>query len=197
MAKTIPFPVSKKEGYQLKITLKHIKPPVWRRFTVNSDILLPDLHKIIQTVMGWTNSHLHHFIANDRYYSEPGEFESPNSIDYGRVKFNDLITSVKQKFEYEYDFGDGWAHEILLEKILNDYDSAHPVCLAGKRSCPPEDCGGPFGYEDLLKIISDPEHEQHKEFLEWLGGEVYDPEYLDIEEINEMLMDEDYGCIIY
>ena len=147
--------------------------------------------------MGWTNSHLHHSVFEDRYYSEPGEFESPNNIDYSKVKLSDLISSIEQKLEYEYDFGDGWEHEILLEKIINDYDSKHPVCLTGKRACPPEDCGGPYGYEDMLKIMADPGHEQYEEYVEWLDGEVFDPEYLDIDEINEMLKEDDYGCLIY
>jgi hypothetical protein len=191
MAKRIQF--QKNDWYQLKITLKNMKPAVWRRFVVPEDLLLPELHLVIQTVMGWYNSHLHQFKIDGEFYAEPDEYSVDRCIDYKSIKLNQVITSEKQGFEYEYDFGDGWEHKIELEKILTQHSQQYPSCLAGKRACPPEDCGGPFGYVDLLKIISDNKHEEYEETMEWLG-DGFDPDIFDIKEVNEMLQEDDYGC---
>jgi hypothetical protein len=182
------------ECYQLKISLNHIKPAVWRRFIVDPDIKLPDLHKVIQTVMGWTNSHLHQFVKDKKFYSEPDEDSYNESIDYRKIKLNQILSEEGQSFSYEYDFGDGWEHKIILEKILKNRMQKYPVCIDGKRNCPPEDCGGPYGYENLLEAISNPEHEDHEDMIEWIGDD-FDSEYFDIEEINEMLKKKNYGCI--
>ncbi|GAB4219310.1 MAG: plasmid pRiA4b ORF-3 family protein [Spirochaetota bacterium] len=183
--------------YQLKICLLHIKPLIWRRFIVNSDIKLPDLHKVIQTVMGWTNTHLHQFVKDDIIYSEPDEDSLIEYVDYRKIKLNQLLKKEKQYILYEYDFGDGWEHKIVLEKIITEGDfPKHPVCIGGKRNCPPEDCGGPYGYLDLLKIISNPENEEYDEMMEWLGGE-FDPEYFDMELINDLLKSKNYGVISF
>ncbi len=182
----------KKEWYQLKITLKDIKPPIWRRFVVESSIKLPDLHKVIQTVMGWTNSHLHQFVINGNMYPEPDEDSFGDTIDYNKIILNQVVSKEGQTFEY--DFGDGWEHTIVLEKILDDFPQNYPVCLDGKRSCPLEDCGGPYRYQDLLKALSDPDNEEYKEIIEWAGTD-FDPEYFDIDLINDLLQEEDYGCI--
>jgi len=194
MAKVIQL--RKSDCYKLKISLNNVKPLIWRRFLVDSNIKLPDLHKVIQTVMGWTNSHLHQFIIDGRFYSEPDEDSFSECIDYRKIKLNQVLSTEKQTIKYEYDFGDGWVHKIVLEKILHDCIQKYPVCLDGKRNCPPEDCGGPYGYEDLLKVISDPEDEGYDEMIEWLGDD-FDPEYIDIEEINEMLKEPDFGCITF
>lgn len=182
------------ECYQLKITLNHIKPVIWRRFIVDSNIKLPDLHKIIQTVMGWTNSHLHQFAKDRKFYSEPEEDSYSKYIDYRKIRLNQIVANEKESFSYEYDFGDGWEHEIVLEKILKNHKQKYPVCIDGKRNCPPEDCGGPFGYENLIDALADSRHEDHSEMMEWIGGG-FDAEYFDIEEVNEMLKEKDYGCI--
>lgn len=181
--------------YQLKITLQDVKPLIWRKFLVDSNTKLSDLHKIIQTVMGWTNSHLHEFRINNVIYCEPDEEIEIEYVDYTKVKLKNLIANEGDKFHYAYDFGDGWEHIIELEKILPyDKGSKYPVCVAGERRCPPEDCGGPWGYEDILKIIQDPEHEEYEEQIEWLGDN-FDPEYFNLDEINELLKEKDYGCI--
>jgi hypothetical protein len=181
--------------FQLKISLNDIKPPIWRRFVVASDIKLYDLHKIIQTIMGWTNSHLNQFIINNDYYSIPDDESFCKVIDYRKVKLNTLIDSPKSKFSYEYDFGDGWEHTIILEKVLPRMKNTfYPICFDGKRNCPPEDCGGSGGYEDLLEIISNPKHEEYEEMIEWLG-DGFNPEEFDISTINELLHKKDYGCI--
>lgn len=180
--------------YQLKILLRDTK--VWRKILVKSDILLPELHKIIQTVMGWTNSHLHHFIIDNAFYCIPdGEDYGLETVDYEKVKLGEVKNRIGDRFIYEYDFGDSWEHEIEIEKILPvEKGKYYPACLDGKNACPPEDCGGTGGFEDFLKAIKDKEHPEHEEFLEWIGGE-YDSEYFNIEEVNEMLKEKDYGCI--
>lgn len=194
MAKVVQL--RKGELYQLKISLNNTKPVIWRRILVVSDIKLPDLHKVIQTVMGWTNTHLHQFIIDGKFYSEPDDESFAECLDYRKIKLNKVLTEVKKTIKYEYDFGDGWEHKIVLEKILHDSTLKYPVCLDGKRNCPPEDCGGSYGYDDMLKIISDPANERYDEMMEWLGNG-FDPEYINIEEINEMLKEEDFGCMTF
>jgi hypothetical protein len=183
--------------YQIQISLKEFRPKIWRRLLVPSDILLPDLHKIIQTAMGWTNSHLHQYIKNREYYGLPSkdDWDDFPINDYRKIKLSHLLKKEKDKLTYEYDFGDNWQHDILLEKILPYDDSfKSPVCLAGEMSCPPEDCGGVWGYADMLEILKNPDHEEYEEYLEWLGGE-FDPEYFDKEEVNEMLTKKNFGGI--
>lgn len=181
------------EWYQLKISLNYINPLIWRRLVVKSDITLPELHKIIQTVMGWSNCHLHQFSANGKLYSEPDKKSLLEYIDYRKINLNQVL-SKKQPITYIYDFGDGWEHEIELEKILPNHIKEHPYCIDGERSCPPEACGGPPGYEELLRIISDSGDDEYDEVLEWLDDSFH-AEYFDIDEINNMLKNEDYGCI--
>ena len=178
-----------KQIYQLKIVLKNSKPAIWRRVCVKSDILLADLHRIIQTTMGWTDSHLHQFEINQTYYA-PKDFELEESKDYKRVHLQTWLNQEKGKILYEYDFGDGWIHEIILEKILPFSESQKlPVCTGGKRNCPPEDCGGVWGYAELMETIANPKHPEYKEMKEWLGSD-FDPEYFDMEEINEGLAEQ-------
>ncbi len=187
--------------YQIQIALTGFRPKIWRRVLVPSDLLLSDFHKVIQTTMGWTNSHLHQFIKNRIFYTVkyPGDltWEEMNQIDYRKKKLriSDLLKAEKEKIIYEYDFGDGWNHDIILEKILADDDKAnYPVCLSGKMNCPPEDCGGVWGYADMLEILKQPDHEEYDSYIEWLGGE-FDPEYFNIDEVNKLLRKKGYGCM--
>jgi hypothetical protein len=104
-----------------------------------------------------------------------------------QIKLRQAAPKEKSRFRYEYDFGDDWQHDILLEKVLPAAPGVtYPVCLKGKRACPPEDCGGVWGYAELLETLADPESEEHEEMLEWLGGEI-DPEEFDIGEVNRLL----------
>lgn len=189
----------KKKIFQIQITLKGFKPKIWRRILVPSDLLLSDFHKIIQTTMGWTNSHLHQFIKNRTYYTvriqDDDLWDETNNVDYKRMKISDLLKNEKEKIIYEYDFGDSWEHDIILEKILPIDDKIkYPICLTGKMNCPPEDCGGVWGYADMLEILNQPDHEEFERYIEWLGDD-FDSEYFDKDEINEMLKTEDFGCI--
>jgi len=183
-----------KKIYQIQIVLKGSKPKIWRRILINSDILLVDFHRIIQTTMGWTNSHLHIFSDGFEEYS-PKEFEVEYAKDSRTIKLDKILKGEKSKIHYEYDFGDGWEHNIILEKILaSDNQIQIPKCIAGKRNCPPEDCGGVWGYSDMLEILKQPDHEEYENYIELLGDN-FDPEYFDKDEINKMLKKKDFGCI--
>jgi len=173
---------------QLKIRLNGIRPPIWRRFLVEDSITFEELHEIIQNVMGWENYHMYEFKLYGLRISEPDEelgFEVVNSKE---VKLSEFLKAEKQMFYYIYDFGDRWEHTITVEKILEkDNSKKYPVCIAGKRACPPEDCGGVYGYEEFLEAIKDPKHEEHESMLEWIGGE-FDPEEFNLEEVNKLLL---------
>lgn len=190
-----------KQIYQIQILLQDSKPRIWRRVLVSSDMLLPDLHKVIQTTMGWVNAHLHQFIKNGRFYTLKMDddiyWDELDNVDYKNIRISELLSKEKERIQYEYDFGDSWKHSIILEKILPfDKNMKYPVCLKGKMNCPPEDCGGVWGYANMLEILKNPEHEEYEEFAEWLE-EDFDPEHFDIEEVNEMLQSENYGCFSF
>ncbi len=176
--------------YQLKITLKDSKPPIWRRVQVPSDVSLGKLHRIIQEAMGWFDSHLHQFEIGETYYGVPSRDDFGDFYEVKNektVKLNQLISRPKAKLLYQYDFGDSWEHEILLEKILPPEPGVqYPVCITGKRACPPEDCGGVWGYDSFLETIQNPKHPEHAEMLEWVGGS-FDPEAFDLEAVNRAL----------
>ncbi len=166
-----------------------------------SNMLLSDLHKVIQTTMGWTNSHLHQFIKDRTFYAEKSEdddfWDEMDNVDYKKIKVSDLLKAEKDKMVYEYDFGDGWEHDVILEKILPmDKNTTLPICLTGKNSCPPEDCGGVWGYAEMLEVLKNPKHEEYESIVEWLGEE-FDPTYFDKNEVNEMLQSKNYGVFEY
>ena len=176
--------------YQLKVSLLGIRPPIWRRFLVADSTTLMELHDVIQIVMGWTNSHLYQFIVGQKRYGEldPDFDELDNDlIDAGSTKLSTVMRKEKSKIKYEYDFGDGWIHDILLEKKLKfDLEQKLPYCVTGRQGCPPEDVGGVWGYKNFLKIYQNEQHPEHDDMLEW-AGDYYHPENLDLEEINEIL----------
>ena len=187
-----------KKVYQIQIALKDFKPKIWRRILIPPDLFLSDFHKIIQTSMGWTNSHLHQFIKNGKFYTrripDDDYWDEMDNVDYKNVKISDLLKVEKEKIIYEYDFGDSWEHNIILEKILPADDKIeYPVCIAGKMNCPPEDCGGVGGYIDMLEVLKQPDHEEYDSYIKWLGG-AFDPGYFNKDEVNEMLKEKDFGC---
>lgn len=172
--------------YQLKIALRDVKPPVWRRVQVR-DCSLATLDAVIQTCMGWTHSHMHAFEAGGEQYGEPDPTGMVEFHDERKTKLSQLVAQGVKKFLSTYDFGDNWDHAIEVEKTLPAEPGVrYPRCLAGKRACPPEDCGGPWGYPDFLAALRDPKHPDHEDMLEWIGGE-FDPEQFDPEEVNEEL----------
>ncbi len=191
MAEIIEFKPSR--AYLLKITLEDITPEIWRTFLVPSTIKLPDLHRVIQTVMGWTSSHLHQFRHKDVLYSLPDDESLLEYVDYRKITLSRLLTAKGEILHYDYDFGDGWEHKIELLDIIDDRPLKHPQCLDGERACPPEDCGGPGGFEDMLDILSEPGSEEYEEVIAWLG-EDFDRDFFNIKDINRLLKREDYGC---
>ena len=169
--------------YQLKVTLRNIDPPIWRRIQIKSDLRLDKLHDLLQIVMGWEHQHLHGFRVGRKNYGAPDRFG--DTVDERTVRLAS-IASVGDKLVYEYDFGDSWEHELEIETALEPEPGVHyPVCLAGARACPLEDCGGFPGYEHLFEALRDPANEEHAERLEWLGD--FDPEAFDLDKINTRL----------
>ena len=172
------------EVYAIKVTLLGTRPPVWRRVLVERDITLRNLHRTLQTVMGWSNSHLHQFVL-PRQKSSYTKHGLGANIARENATLGDLICTPGARLLYEYDFGDGWQHELVLEEILLGDESFQQICVAGQRCCPPEDCGGPQGFAELLKALQDADHPDHEEICEWLGD--FSPESFSKEAINRRL----------
>lgn len=181
-SKAKPAPSKPKLAYQFKITLLESEPKIWRRIQIE-DCTLDELHEHIQTAMGWTNSHLHYFEIGGKRYGDPEllqdvDFEITDST---RTRLSKILPAdgKRIRFVYEYDFGDGWQHEVLFEGCPQaEKGSKFPICLEGERACPPEDCGGVTGYDHFLEVIADPQHEDHDDMVEWIGGK-FDPETFD------------------
>ena len=155
--------------YQFKITLKGIKPKIWRQIQIPGNYSFYDFHIAIQEVMGWFDYHLHQFeMIHLRY----GEMESIDESKENKAIISKYFSLFNKKASYEYDFGDSWEHTILLEKILPaEKGSKYPKCLAGERACPPEDCGGVWGYEGLLEAIKNPNDSEYQDKLEWIDDD--------------------------
>jgi Plasmid pRiA4b ORF-3-like protein len=173
---------------QIKVKLLGVtKPPVWRRLQLPAGTRLDHLHDIIVAAFGWQDYHMHVFTSG------PEEFGLPDPelgfTDERCVSLGELIGGIGDRLRYTYDFGDDWEHEIVVEDLLDaDPDTRYPVLVAAKGACPPEDCGGPWGYADLKEILADPSHEQHQEMLDWLGLEnpsEFDPNAIAADQIEE------------
>jgi hypothetical protein len=176
--------------FQLKITLAHVEPPIWRRLLVPADITLGTLHLVLNEVMGWTDSHLHSFSLRDRTFGDPS-LDPDRELDYEdeRKVTLDSLVREKQSLRYEYDFGDSWDHKVLVEKRFDADDRVYyPLCIGGERACPPEDCGGAPGYANLIAALADSKDAEHDELLAWVGG-YFDPEGFDVNRTNEALRD--------
>jgi hypothetical protein len=177
--------------YQFKVTLKDTQPPVWRRFQV-TDGSLGALHEVLQVVMGWQDAHLHQFVIDGVYYG-PAAQDDPGFAtgveDEGGILLCQVVKGKRKiKFRYDYDFGAGWRHDIVLEEILEPKSGInYPLCLEGERACPPEDVGGPWAYADFLAAIGDPKHVAHRDMKEWIGGR-FDPEGFSVEAVNNRLV---------
>ena len=172
--------------YQLRITLQEIQPPIWRQLLVPGTTTLAELHAIIQDAMGWQNYHLYEFtIRNERFEQPDPEAEGKDAT---RVKLKDLSLEVGDTFEYVYDFGDDWHHEVILEgRVHADPEADYPLCMDGARACPPEDCGGPGGYTELLRVLGNPEDPEYAESTQWVGKHFH-PECFDLKAANRILM---------
>ena len=197
----MPCPVQKKASkterryLQLKVSLKDISPPIWRRFVVPNDFTLEQLHDCLQIIMGWEDSHMYEFIVGGRRGGRSFVGSPFGDVDVDDLGAEDpadynlgFLTKKGMKFTYIYDMGDSWDHEIVVENADYDHPSDEPpvVVLKGKRNCPPEDCGGSWGYTELVEALADKEHPQHEDMMEWISE--YDPEEFNMEECNAALI---------
>ena len=174
---------------QVKVKLLAVtKPPVWRRLQLRADTRLDQLHEIIQAALGWENYHMHVFSFGGEEFGIPDR--ELGFSDERQVTLGELI-DLGARFRYTYDFGDDWEHEIVVEDLLDaDPDTHYPVLVAAKGACPPEDCGGPWGYANLKEILADPSHDEHPDMLEWLGldnASEFDPAAVTTEDIDHEL----------
>ena len=173
--------------FQLKVTLHGSKPPIWRRIQVRGSTTLFSLHYFLLNFMGWEGYHMHQFIVDGVYYGVPDREWMPEMISEDSVKLEQIVSGAKDRFIYEYDFGDSWEHLVVVEKVLPaEAGVRYPVCLAGKRACPPEDVGGIWGYADFLETIQDPKNPEYEDMLEWVGGS-FDPTEFDVDAVNQQL----------
>lgn len=177
--------------HQLKVTLRGVRPPVWRRIAVDSDTPLSELAELLEAAMGWFGGHLHSFDAGDTTYELP---DPDGDLGWGRptvdertVTLGELLAEPKAKLRWDYDFGDGWQHDVVVEAIKpKEPGVVYPICVTGRRACPPEDCGGTWGYANLLAALADPGHEDHDDLTEWTPPG-FDPEAFDPAEATEAL----------
>lgn len=185
--------------YKLKVKLLNIsKPPVWRDILVHDDSTFEELHHVIQMAMGWGFCHLHQFIIGNKSngtYIGAGQNElgfgmDMDQLDHAEIHISEYLKKVKDKCWYEYDFGDGWEHEITLIDIVEvSKEQPVPFVVKGKGACPPEDCGGPWGYQELKETIKNPKAEDYEEMIEWVGDD-FDPNHFNLEEANDRLLEQ-------
>jgi len=173
-------------AYQVKVSLRDVKPPIWRRLVLPAAVTLAELHDVVQVAMGWTDSHLHQFATRSRVFGPSHDDADPGQADETDVRLDGVLHRPGDQLRYRYDFGDGWEHDIVLEQVQPVAGPVPVTCLAGRRACPPEDCGGPWGYTDLCAALSDPAHPRHAELTEWVGGYLA-PAHFDRAEVNRQL----------
>ena len=170
--------------YRLKVTLRGSRPTIWRRFVVPSNITLKRCHDALQAVMGWTNSHLHQFEARGTLYGTSDREFGVDRVSEARTSLDEVLQRPKDRMRYEYDFGDSWEHDVVLEAVLpSEPGGAYPQVEAGKGACPPEDVGGVHGYNEFLAAFRDPAHPEHRDVREWIGRD-FDPEGFTVRQAN-------------
>lgn len=170
----------------LRVSLRFVEPEVWRRVAVKSETPLPTFARQLERVMGWGGYHLHMFDVGGILFGEPDE-DADYVIDENAATVKHLLPGVGAGLRWDYDFGDGWEHDVVVEAIEAPADKQrYPVCLDGAGACPPDDCGGPPGYEDLRAALADPQHPEHDEFVEW-APDGFDPTAFDVAAANRRL----------
>lgn len=184
MTSTTPSPIL---TYHLRISLAAIEPPIWRQITVPADITLFGLHQILQVVMGWECYHLHEFQVGEKRYGVPDPSLFGIVKDDRQVRLRRIAKKPGAHFTYLYDFGDGWLHDVVVERIEPmTSETVFPRCHDGERACPPEDCGGFGGYGELVKALGNSEHPEHQRLRQW-AGKHYDPELFSLQAVNSAL----------
>jgi len=182
-----PRVTEKTKIFEIEIVLEDVRPPVRRVVQVPGDASLAVLHEVVQSAMGWTNSHLHEFeIGGARYGMPDPDWDDGDVAGEAKVKLFRLV-GVGERLGYVYDFGDNWAHTLLVKEVIAPEPGVrYPRCASGCGACPPEDVGGPWGYEEFLTVLGDPAHPDHDERTEWAGGP-FDPNRFDLDEANQAL----------
>jgi hypothetical protein len=180
----MPWVRAPQSAIRLKVTLKGLKPPIWRRLLVEDTMTLGDLNMAVQAAMGWTNSHLHLFVSGREQIGDPRQFDEVEDED--KVTVGELAALGWKSLAYIYDMGDNWEHTIAIERAEPiDPARAYPACIGGKRACPPEDSGGPWGFADMLEALADPSDDRHADYREWLGE--FDAEAFSVEDADARL----------
>jgi len=183
-AKSRPQPLGQ-SVVQLRVQLREVVPTVWRRLLVPGSVRLAKLHDIFQAAMGWTDCHLHSFRIGDALYGTQVD-DYDDELDEKSVTVMQVLRG-QRRFVYEYDFGDSWEHDVVVEAMTTTpIGLKYAVCVDGQNACPPEDCGGPPGYSLMLEALADPAHDEHADFLKWLGGP-FDRERFDLATANAAL----------
>ncbi len=184
----------------LRVDLVGIEPPIFRCIEVPDDYTFFDLHVALQDAMGWLDCHLHVFVVPGVARGKPTLIGIPDADGFAEmstqpgwgVPISRFLSKPGDSVAYEYDFGDGWQHQITVQGVRErKLRERLPSCIDGARACPPEDCGGPFGYQHLLEVLSDPSHEEHGEMREWIGGRFdparFDPKRVQFDDPQERL----------
>jgi hypothetical protein len=168
----------------LKVVLEDVRPQIWRRLRVPGAFSLAELHYVLQIAMGWEDAHVHQFTIDRINYAEVRRGEPSDLRDERSLRLSDLARRRKP-FSYEYDFGDGWKHQITVEKVDEEGTDFAATCLLGQRACPPEDCGGPYGYMRLVRSLANPRHREYEDMADWAGD--VDPAAFDVAAVNQRL----------
>ena len=198
-AKPRPAAARDAGAYQVKIGIRGAKPPIWRRLRLPADTTLADLHHVIQAAFGWEDCHLHHYFDDEGRRYTPADYESwdESPADEAATRLRDVVRQVGDKLLYEYDFGDSWEHDIVVEDMLADRSST-AVCVGGRRAGPVEDSGGVWGYAALCEAMADPTHPQHAERRTWVHDVVgvprFDPAAFDKDAVNRALASAPVGA---
>lgn len=172
---------------QLRVELEDVTPAIWRRILVPTSVRLDRLAEMLLAGMGWTNSHLHCFeIGDERYGMQCDDFLD-DELDERSVTVLRALRDV-ESFAFHYDFGDGWVHDVTVESVVEStFGLKHAVCLDGANACPPEDCGGPHGFEYFLEALTDPTHDEHDDYVDWNGGATFDRSAFEVVSTNAAL----------
>jgi hypothetical protein len=179
--------LKQKHAYQMMVLLEGSEPKIWRQISVPGNMTLADLDRIIQAAMGWTNSHLHQFTIEGQVYGVLDDewIDEMPSLPDNEFTLDAVLGTEVKSFSYEYDFGDGWQHQVEVQMVIiaDEKRNSWPMCLAGANACPPEDVGGLGGYEEFLEAIGAPVHEEHDSMRRWCGGP-FDPQGFDLNSAN-------------
>ena len=172
-------------GYRIRISLNWSEPEIWREICIPADLSLGHLHTLIQVVMGWDDDHLHQFLHKKRVIGVPRPDDWDEVIDEDNVFANEIFLRKGSKIAYEYDFGDDWMHDVVSQGKMKEGDKLFEV-VGGEMACPPEDCGGIFGYTHLVEVLSDPKNDEYESVKEWVGDD-FDPKTFDRKALDSYL----------